>query len=107
MSNEFSDAFTELLDANDEVCGKEQFVLIDGKKHRAIIAEVPSEVVMLAGGRAEAGQFTVQVAVSGFSEPPEKGDAVEVRGQEYEIIGEVTNANNAVYTITVGDPNAK
>lgn len=106
-ANAFAEAFEELLDANDEACGKPQFVLINGKKHRAIIAEVPSEAVFLAGGRGEAGQFTIQVAVSGFSEPPEKGDSVEVSGKEYEIVGEVTNQNDATYSITVGDPNAK
>lgn len=109
-ANQFTDAFTELLDANDEAHGKPQFVLISGKKHRAIIQELRSEEVQVFGGRADAGGFTCQVAVSGFSEPPEKGDPIQANGQsgsDFEILGDVIKRNDATYEIVAGDPAAE
>lgn len=108
-SNQFAAGFVELLDANDEVCGTPQFVMIDNRKHRAIIEEVSVEEILVAGGNADAGGFRCQVPTSGFSEDPAKGDPVQKLGEgpTFEILGDVRKLNEAVYGIVAGDPSAE
>lgn len=105
-ANKFARAFESLLNHNDRACRTPQFVLISGKKHRAIIQELRSEEVQVFGGRADAGGFTCQVAASGFSEAPEKGDTIQSMGTgpEFEILGDVIKRNDATYEIVAGDP---
>lgn len=107
-ANQFALAFVELLDANDELCGSPQFIMIKGRKHRAIIEEISVEEIMVAGGKADAGGFRCQVPTSGFSEDPAKGDTAQKlgKGPEMEILS-FSKTNDAVYIITTGDPAAE
>lgn len=101
--SELSEAHAELQEACNEVTGKPQYVLIDGKKYSAIIEDVSMDEVFALGGKAESGGFRVMVAKEKFSQEPERFTAIEGRGMELQILG-VTNINDTTYEITAGDP---
>lgn len=101
--SDLSDAFDELLDVNAEALGESQFVIINGKKHDAIIEEIGSSEFPIAGGESESEQFRVKVRKREFSSMPEKGDPCKVRGRKLEIVGPVVDRNGVEYEITIGD----
>jgi hypothetical protein len=96
-----SDAFDQLLDACDEASGSPQFAIVNGRKVRAIIEEITSDEIMMAGGIAESGGFRVQVRWADFAQKPEQGDSVEARDQDLEVVS-VVNRNDVVYEIAAG-----
>lgn len=104
MSSEADDCLVELLDANDEFCGKPQFVLIEGKKKRAIIEEVTTDEIIVLGGSAEAGGFRAKCRKAEFSEQPEQGTRIQklADGPVLEILN-VIERNGVEYEIVAGD----
>lgn len=98
-----AEAFDALLEVNAEVLGSRQFVIINGKKHDAIIEEIGSAEIAISGGQSESEQFRVKVRKREFSSIPEKGDPVKVRGRQLEVSGPVIDRNGVEYEITVGD----
>ena len=104
--SELSDAFTELLDANDEALGAAQTVNIDGTDYRAIVEEIPHEEILVAGGYGQGGQFRATIAQTDENgDPvtrPGQGVAITVRGQTLEILN-VTDRNGVSWEILAGD----
>lgn len=101
MSSELADAFTELLEANDESCGTPQVVFVDGRKIRAIISETTHDEIILAGGYGEAGGFRAEVPASAFSQKPDKGLPISGNGKELDILS-VVGRNGVTYEIIAG-----
>lgn len=102
MSNQFVIARDELLDCNDEVCGSPQTAKIAGKTVRCIIEEITSEEILIAGGEAESGGFKLSCIPKESLDPkPEKGDSVEARDQDLELLS-IVERNAATYEVTAG-----
>lgn len=98
----FDEAFARLLDANDRACGKPQFILVNGRKRRAIIEETTTDEIVMAGGQSDKGGGRAMVAKKGFADEPEQGDPVDVRGKAFELLS-LTSANESTYTILFGE----
>lgn len=101
MSN-FDDAFKDLLDAHDAELGEPQLAKVGKKNHRAIIEEITSDEIAIAGGLAESGGYRITVSKHGFARRPRKGERVIARGNSLQIAS-VTERNNCTYEITAGD----
>lgn len=102
MSNQFAIARDELLDANDEACGAPQTAKIAGKPVRCIIEEITSEEIEISGGVAESGGFRLScIPKESLSPKPEKGDSVEARDQDLELLS-IVEFNNCSFTVTAG-----
>lgn len=102
MSNAFVEARDELLDANDEELGSPQAAKIAGKTVRCIIEEITSEEIEISGGVAESGGFKLScIPKESLSPKPEKGDSVEARDQDLELLS-IVEYNDCSYTITAG-----
>lgn len=109
--NDMAKAFDDLLDANAEVLSdnpdpsrrKPESILINGKKHDAIIEEISTSEIPIGGGMTEGEQFRFKVRKREFSSLPEKGDTVKIRGRELEIVGPVVDRNGVELEVTVGD----
>lgn len=102
MSNQFVTARDELLDCNDEILGTPQTAKIAGKVVRCIIEEITSEEILIAGGEAESGGFRLScIPKESLSPKPEKGDAVEARDQDLELLS-IVERNDCTYEILAG-----
>lgn len=102
MSNQFAAARDELLDVNDETLGSPQTAKVAGKTVRCIIEEITSEEIEISGGVAESGGFRLScIPKESLVPKPEKGDSVEARDQDLELLS-ITEYNNSSYTITAG-----
>lgn len=100
--NQFAGARDSLLDANDEVCGKPQTARIAGKPVRCIIEEITTDEILIAGGVAESGGFRLScIPKESLSPKPEKGDSVEARDQDLELLS-ITERNDCNYEIVAG-----
>ncbi len=99
--SDLSEAFTELLDANDAVCGVPQTVLIGADEYRAIIEEISFDEAAIVGGSAEKGGYRIMVALADLNARPTQGDNVTARGNELEVL-DVTERNGVTYEITAG-----
>lgn len=106
--SEFDDCLVELQDVNDETCGKPQYVLIEGKKKRAILEDITTEEIIVAGGNAESGGFRAKCRKAEFAVQPEQGDVIRkgTDGRELSILS-VIERNGVEYEITAGDPAAE
>lgn len=102
MSNQFIAARDELLDVNDETLGSAQTAKVAGKVVRCIIEEITTDEILIAGGEAEGGGFRLScIPKESLSPKPEKGDSVEARDQDLELLS-IVEYNNCSYTITAG-----
>jgi hypothetical protein len=103
--SEFDDAFVELLDCNDEVLGTPQIVLIEGRKHRAIIEEITVDEIIVAGGNAESGGFRAKTRKADFADRPEQGDEIKrITDDRALSILSIIERNGVEYEILAGDP---
>jgi hypothetical protein len=108
MSSELDDCLVELFDANDEACGTPQFVFVDGKKKRAIIEEITTEEIIVAGGNAESGGFRAKCRKAEFAEQPTQGTDIKKQNQDRALsILSVIERNGVEYEITAGDPTSE
>lgn len=102
MSNQFAAARDELLDCNDEVLGSPQTAKIAGRTVRCIIEEITSEEIEINGGVAESGGFRLScIPKESLPVKPEKGDAVEARDQDLELLS-IVEYNDCSYTVAAG-----
>jgi hypothetical protein len=101
--SELDDAFTELLDFKEEATGKKEYVLLNGRKVRALVSEITIDEEFISGGTAQAGGFRCSIAVADVAEAPAKFDPIKVRGNELQILS-VNEVNGVTYEITAGDP---
>ena len=100
--SDITDARDELLDVNDETVGSPQFAIIAGKKVRCIIEEITSEEILISGGQVESGGFRLSsIPKESLPQKSEKGNAVEARDQDLELLS-IVERNNATYEITAG-----
>lgn len=100
--NQFAAARDELLDANDEVCGSPQTAKVAGKTVRCVIEEITLDEILIAGGVAESGGFRLScVPKESLSPKPEKGDSIEARDQDLELLS-ITERNDCNYEIVAG-----
>lgn len=102
--SELSDAFAELKDAQDEVCGKKQRVRIGRKYYEAIIETLNASEVYVSGGTGETGGFKVHVAMADLAHEPKKFTPIQVDGSKEMSILNVNSVNGVTYVITAGDP---
>ncbi len=104
MKSDLDDSLIELLDANDEACGTPQFVIIEGKKKRAIIEAVTTDEIIVAGGNAESGGFRARCRKAEFSEQPRQGEEIKklADGPRLEILN-LIERNGVEYEILAGD----
>jgi hypothetical protein len=100
--NEFAEAFQELLDAKTEALGKEEFVLLNGRKLPALVSVINIAEEIISGGLVKAGDFHCQIAQSIVAEEPRKGDSLECRGQELQVMSS-NDINGVTYDLTAGD----
>lgn len=101
-TNTFRSLRDQLLDVNDATLGAAQTAIVGGKTVRCIIEEITSEEIEIAGGRAESGGFKLScIPKEALSPKPEKGDSVEARDQDLELLS-ITETNDATFTITAG-----
>lgn len=102
MSNQFASARDELLDCNDEVLGAPQTAKIAGRTVRCIIEEITSEEIEISGGVAESGGFRLScIPKESLPVKPEKGDSVEARDQDLELLS-IVEINDCSYTVAAG-----
>lgn len=104
--SEFSDAFTELLDAKEEVVGKREYILLDGRKINALISEIRAGEVLIGGGIAQTDGFECQVLQSIVAGKPEKNTPIECRGQKLSVM-DANDVNGITWTIIAGDPSSE
>lgn len=102
MSNQLIAARDELLNAYDEIIGTPQTAKIAGKTVRCIIEEITIEEILIAGGTAESGGFRLScIPKESLAPKPEKGDSVEVRDQDLELLS-IVERNDCTYEVTAG-----
>lgn len=102
MSNALIAARNELLDANDEIIGTAQTAKVGGKTVRCIIEEITAEEILISGGTAESGGFRLSsIPKESLTPKPEKGDSVEARDQDLELLS-IVERNDCTYEITAG-----
>jgi hypothetical protein len=106
MGSEMSEALGELMDANDEVHGGEEYVMLNGRKLRALVSDIPTDPFNVGGGTAESGTFTVTIPFDSIASEPENGTPVKARGKDLVVLSCV-NANGVAWEITAGDPTAE
>lgn len=108
INSELDAAFVELMDINDATCGTPQFVMIEGRKVRAIIEEITTNEILLAGGGGgdvEAGGFRAKCRAVDFPSPPVTGTEIQkmADGKMLSILSFIER-NGVEYEITAGDP---
>jgi hypothetical protein len=104
MPSELDDCFQELLDAKSETTGREEFVLLGGRKKSALVSEITTDEAFISGGIA-GGEFTCTIPQSIQPNEPEKFTAIEVRGKRLQVLSCVSR-NGVTWEITAGDPTA-
>lgn len=106
--SDLDDAFVELLDVNDEVCGQPQFVIIGKRKVRAIIEEITTDETNLVGGVGEAGGFRAKVRQAEFASEPKQGTSIQKmgKGKVFDILS-VVGRNGVEFEILAGDLSAE
>lgn len=101
--SDLEDAFEDLLEAKADCSpGGKEFIFINGKKHEAIVGELGTSEIAIAGGLAESEQFRVKVRRREFSSIPEKGDSAKVRGRELEVVGTAIDRNGVELELSLG-----
>lgn len=102
MSNAFNAARNELLDAIDSEIATPQTAKIAGKTVRCIIEEITVDEILIAGGVSESGGFRLScIPKESLSPKPEKGDSVEARDQDLELLS-IVERNDCTYEVTAG-----
>ena len=101
-----TDAFSELLDAKEEVIGKREYVLLDGRKVESLVSEIRAGDLIVGGGIAQADGFECQIAQSSVAGKPEKDTPIECRGQRL-VVMDAHDVNGVTWTITTGDPSSE
>lgn len=108
MLSQLERAFDGLLRAKAQVSPEgREFVTINGRRHEAIIEDISFDESIVSGGTGEAGQMRAKCRRREFSNVPEKGDAVKIRGRALEIVGPVIDRNGVELEITMGDMSAQ
>lgn len=108
MVNLFQSAFTEFLNRRAATFGAPQLVTVGATTVAATdISELSFEDIFVAGGKADAGGFTIQVRKSDLPARPATLSDVTVNGRTMKILQPVQDVNDAVYIITAGDPAAE
>lgn len=106
------DAWLDLYDARTDFLGLAEVATVGavtGKK--CISTEGLFDGILVAGGTAENGHFTLQMLMSDFTQEPEKNvDAVSctnpaLAGLTGLVVGSVT-PRDGIYYITAADPSA-
>lgn len=100
--SQLTTAFSETYAAQTEAVGSALVATIGAKAadKPALITQLDSDIIIVAGGVAEAGGLELQMLVSDFSTAPAKLDAVTALGQSLEILEFKTN--NGIYYIIAG-----
>src|SRR5689334_3759958 len=98
-------AFDALLAAKKRSIGREEFVLIDGRKFPAVVTALTPADTFIAGGVAQDGGFSCSVAQSLLPVAPEKFTAIECRGVQL-VVMDANDINGVTWDITAGDPSA-
>lgn len=76
-----------------------------GKTVRCIIEEITLEEIEISGGLAESGGFRLScIPKESLIPKPEKGDSVEARDQDLELLS-IVEINDATLTILAGSLN--
>lgn len=95
----------QLLDVNDATLGAAQTAIVMGKTVRCIIEEITLEEIEISGGLAESGGFRLScIPKESLIPKPEKGDSVEARDQDLELLS-IVEINDATLTILAGSLN--
>jgi hypothetical protein len=101
-----SDAFQHVLNARQRVMGNDETVNIGGTDYRALVETISSELVMLAGGRADAGGFRCQVAQQDLPDAPAIYTPISIRGHNFKIVP-VDDVNAVAWIFIAIDPVAE
>jgi hypothetical protein len=100
--NRLADAFDRLQQSKSRAVGKEEFVLLNGKKKSALVSEITTDEAFISGGIA-GGEFSCTIPQSIQPKEPEKFTAIEVRGKRLQVLSCVSR-NGVTWEIVAGDP---
>ena len=101
--SQFSDAFEELLNVQEESRGSRLKLIVSGKEVDALIEEDNNSFINLGGGQVDAGTYKAMVRISDFQEQPaQKSDVTDPLTGVTQSLLEVTRTND-VYVLTIGD----
>ena len=104
MSDEYADAFEELLDAQEEARGYRPTVNIDGEEIDAVIEDLVFDPTHLMGGDGNKGGFMAICPVARFNASPKQGASITAEGYGDGLtILKVRLRNGVTYEITAGD----
>jgi hypothetical protein len=95
-------AFVSLQGRKGFATGKEEFVLLNGKKKSALVSEITTDEAFISGGIA-GGEFTCTIPQSIQPKEPEKFTPIEVRGKRLQVLSCVSR-NGVTWEIVAGDP---
>lgn len=83
--------------------GAQQQVTIAGTAYDAMVTEITADEIVVLGGTGEKGGFRADCRVSDFSIQPTKFMGITYDGNALHILN-VVKTNQAIYTLTAGDP---
>ena len=101
--SEMSEAFDEMIDAQNEVLGEDQKCVINGESVDFLVGDTSLVSIPSFGGNSESGAFVGKVRVSDFpaGQPP-KFSSFQFRGYDLQILS-VQQINESL-EIIAGDP---
>lgn len=100
--SEMSDAFDEMLDAQEESLGRRERCVISGKAYDFLVGDTNLQDIFVDAGIGKSGAYVGKVRVSDFPKgAPVKFESFQFRGDDLQI----TNIQriNDTYEITASD----
>jgi hypothetical protein len=97
-----TDAFSDLYEAQTEVCGEEIQATVGAVTADAVVGEARFDQILAAGGTAENGGRTLQMRKSDFITPPVKLAAVVIQDQTLSLLD--FRESHGTYLMVCGDP---
>lgn len=103
--SEFTEAFAELNEAQEESDGFSSTITVGGVTAPCVITTLNTDLIAIDGASAMDGGYSCQVLASYFPSEPAKGSPVFVSCYPNEAL-EITSdpaQSHGVYTFTIGD----
>jgi len=103
--SEFTEAFAELTEAQEDADGFSTTITVAGVTAPVIPGSLNTDLIAIDGASAMDGGYSVQVLKSYFPSEPTKGSAVTLSCYPNEALMLTSDAaqSHGVYTFTIGD----
>ena len=99
--NSMAEAFAEAAAAKREECGEDVVILNGNHIADALVDEITTDEVVMAGGNGDEGGCRVQILISAVAQQPAKDQTITVNGREWDVLS-VIERNRATYEIICG-----